>query len=1082
MCHNKHIAYDRVIRFIAFLMVPFLLLTKGFAQTTSFITYSMEQGLIQNQVESVIQDDEGNLWICTIAGITKYDGDHFVSYTKNKGLAEDWVTTALKDKDGNLWFGHWAGGVTRYNAKLKVFENLNLEEYTHFKTIRSILEDETGKFWIATDGAGVFIFDPLKNEMFSIQSKDGLPSNTIYDLLFDEFNNVWFASDSGLVVYNKANSISSPKSFLKINSGNGFFSDNITSLFFSAEKELWVGSADKGLMHFPVEGEINNIKSQVIAQQSRIPSSIGFKSDFIKTIKQDHFGNIWAGTIGGGVTKLSPIKNGSEYICKTYSTRQGLNYFNVNAIFEDRENTVWIGTDLGLNQFRGERIQVFDEADSIPNNIIWSTYCDNSGNIWTGTNNGLAKLSFYQTKQNADAHSLKLYGAKNGLTSTVVLSVFQDSKNNLWVGTGFGGAFMLPAGQEKFIQYNTTKGIANDMVYSIAEDNSGNIWLGTKEGATKIDPRTGTVRNYTIADGLGGNHIYRIFKDHNGILWIGALGGNLTSYDGKTFKRYDENNGLKHRFILCIDEDKKGNLWFGCYGGGLYKYDGKTFFNYNVSHGLSNDSPFSVLADSSDNIWIGNNHGIEKFDVAKNKFIFYGRNDGFMGVECNPNSACIDKKGNLWFGTIMGAVKFNPKEDIPNEVAPLTKIFGIKLHLKDTAFPAGNEFRYHENNLTFKFIGVSLTNPEKVRYEYTLEGYDRGWVPTNHLVQEVTYTNLPPGTYTFKVRACNNDGVWSMPALYEFTVHPPFWQTALFYIFMTIFIAFVIFVYDKVRTTKLKKAKQELEQKVEERTIELAIKNAELAERNKDITDSIRYAKRVQDSSLVDHKTMMRNIPDSFILFQPKDIVSGDFVWAKEKHDSSYFAVVDCTGHGVPGAILSIVANNLLERTFAECNETSPGKLMDHLSMLASTALHTTTDGYQLRDGMDLGLCRIDRKNNTIEFAGAYNSLYLIRQNRLIEYPADHVSIGAIEDGKKYKNHVFTMEKGDLIYLFSDGFADQFGGEKGKKYKYQHFQEFLIKVNAHSPEEQLNLLQKEFLSWKGQLEQVDDVTIVGVKL
>jgi ligand-binding sensor domain-containing protein/serine phosphatase RsbU (regulator of sigma subunit) len=1065
-----------------FLLLSFLFVSKTKAQTTSFITYAMEQGLIQNQVESIIQDDEGNLWISTIAGLTRYDGSKFVSYTKNQGLAEDWITTSFKDSRGNLWFGHWAGGVTRYNTKLRIFENLNLEQYTHFKSIRTILEDSDGKYWIATEGAGVFIFDPDKNAMFSIQAKDGLSSNTVYDMVFDEYDNIWFACDSGLVVYNRKDTISSPKSYKKIGTAQGLFSDNITSLFYSSLKELWIGSADKGAAVVPITGPVTGIRTQIVNKQILITEANGLQSSFIKTIREDHFKDIWIGTVGGGVSKLAREKETTSFVFKTYSTRQGLNYFNVSSVFEDRENTVWIGTDLGLNQFRGERLQVFDESDSIPNNIIWSTFCDKEGNIWTGTNNGLARLSFTYTKDDIESHTLKLYTAKNGLTANVILSVFQDSKGNIWVGSGFNGAFMLAPGQDKFVQYNSSKGLGNDMVYSIAEDNQGNIWFGTKEGASRLDPATGTFRNYTVADGLGGNHIYRIFKGKNGLLWIGALGGNLTAYDGTSFKRYDESNGLNHRFILCINEDKKGNLWFGCYGGGLYKYDGKKFVNYNIAQGLTNDSPFSIVTDEQDNIWIGNNHGIEKFDAAKNRFVFYGRNDGFMGVECNPNSACIDQRGNLWFGSIMGAVKFNPKEDLPNVVPPITQILGLKMHLKDTVFPANNEFRYNENNLTFKFIGVCLTNPEKVKYEYSLDGFDRGWIPVNNLVHEATYTNLPSGKYTFKVRACNNDGVWSEPATYSFVVNPPFWQTALFYIAVVVFVVFTIFVYDRVRTRKLKKAKQELEKKVEERTIELAIMNAELAEKNKDITDSIRYAKRIQEGSLVSHLEFLKAVPDAFILFSPKDIVSGDFIWSKEKNGSVYVAVVDCTGHGVPGAFLSIVANNLLEKTFAECRETSPAMLLQYLSGVASTALHSSTDGYQLRDGMDIALCRIDRQNGKVEFAGAYNSLYLIRENKLIEYPADHVSIGVMEEGKKYTNHSFNIEKNDQLYLFTDGFADQFGGDKGKKYKYHHFQEFLVKINTRVPEEQRKMLQQEFTLWKGNLEQVDDVTVIGIRL
>lgn len=1070
-----------------------LLLLPGrtIAQTTSFISYGMEQGLVQSQVQSIAQDEEGNLWVGTIAGLTKYNGSRFNSYTKNQGLAEDWVTTSCKDKKGNIWFGHWAGGVTRYNAQTKNFENLGLEEYTRFKSIRAIREDEAGRFWIATEGAGVFIYEPEDGKMFALAQKDGLSSNTIYDLTIDPYKNVWMATDSGLTVYNLNKQISNSGSFIHISTPNGLFSQNITTVTFTSLNELWIGSADNGIARVDMSKDIQTeLVNHVTKGQIVLNESQGLKSNFIRTIFEDHNKIIWVGTIGGGISMLIPAKGNDratalrQSVFKTYSTRQGLNYFNVSAIFEDRENTLWIGTDLGLNQYRGERMQTFDESDSIPNNIVWSICNDADNNIWLGTNNGLSRLSFtYGPDKRIEHHNLTLYDAKQGLPAgTAILASFQDSKGNMWFGTGFNGAFMLPKGADKFISYSASSGLASDIVYSIAEDRFGNIWFGTKEGATRFDPNTKEFRSFTVADGLGGNHVYRIFKDSKGLLWIGALGGNLSVYDGTSFKSYDENSGLRHKFILCINEDKTGNLWFGCYGGGLYKYDGKTFTCYSIKEGLSSESPFSIVADEDNNIWIGNNRGIDKFDVKEKRFIHYGKGEGFQGVECNPNAVCIDKNGNLWFGTIMGAVKFNPHEDLANKVAPLTKISGLKLHLQDTVFPAEATFAYDENNLTFKFIGVSLTNPAKVRYEYTLEGFDRGWIPVNYLVQEAVYTNLPPGKYIFKVRSCNNDDVWSEPASYSFTVTPPFWQTALFYVALAAFIIFVVFIYDKLRTRKLKKAKAELEKKVEERTLELAIKNGELAEKNKDITDSIRYAKRIQDASLPKMNKLTTALPNSFIYFNPKDIVSGDFFWIRKSADHIYVAVVDCTGHGVPGAFLSIVANNLLNQAYDENPGAEPAKILNRLSVLASTALQSGTETMQLRDGMDLSLCRINLQSKQVDFAGAYNSLYLIRQNKIIEYSADHLSIGSIEENKTYTHHSFQFEPNDQLYLFSDGFADQFGGEKGKKYKYHHFQELLVKNNTNSMEEQRSLIDKEFHYWKGPLEQVDDVLILGIRL
>jgi len=224
-------------------------------------------------------------------------------------------------------------------------------------------------------------------------------------------------------------------------------------------------------------------------------------------------------------------------------------------------------------------------------------------------------------------------------------------------------------------------------------------------------------------------------------------------------------------------------------------------------------------------------------------------------------------------------------------------------------------------------------------------------------------------------------------------------------------------------------------------------------------------------------------LSDYFILFKPKDIVSGDFYWIKKHGQSTFIAAVDCTGHGVPGAFLSIVANDLLNEAFELAKTKTPDAILNELTKLAGRALHAKVDDIELRDGMDIALCKIDSSTNTVEFAGAYNSLYLIRANKLIEYSSDNISIGSEDHKDKlYTNHTFNTEKGDILYLFSDGYADQFGGEKGKKFKYHQMQQLLVKNNNKSLDLQKHLLEQEFETWKGVLEQVDDVLVIGVKL
>jgi ligand-binding sensor domain-containing protein/serine phosphatase RsbU (regulator of sigma subunit) len=1074
------------------LLIAWLLLCvqSATAQTTSFIYYGVEQGLSQSQVQCITQDDDGNLWIGTLSGLTRYNGREFKVYSRTDSLAEDWVTSLCKDKDGNIWFGHWAGGVSMYNFKTQKIENLNLEEYTRFKTVTSIAQDDKNRFWIATEGAGVFVYDPANKKMVTLTKKDGLSSDNVYNVCRDEKGNMWVATDIGITIYDaKELSVHSI-----LNIGNGLHSNRITCMSLVNDNEMWIGSADAGVMILKVKDDFSvRLPAKAIENAGqRIDMAKGLESTFINCISEDKTHNVWIGTTGGGAVKCVPFPSAerSEAISKAilynYNTKQGLNYFNANAIFQDRENNVWIGTDIGLNEYHGERFQVYDEADSLTNNLVWTTLCDREGNIWLGTNDGISKISFsYSALNHKQNHSLRNYNVKDGLSSNVILSSFEDKEGNLWFGTGYGGVCKFDKATNKFETINKEGGLAGDVVFAISDDKAGNMWFGTKEGASKYDPVAKTFRNYSVADGLGGNNVYRIFKDSKGNLWFGALGGNLSMFDGSTFRSFDEADGMHHRFILCINEDKNHNLWFGAYGGGLYKYDGKVFTNYTVKEGLTTDSPYSLICDNDNHMWIGSSRGLDKFDEATKKFTHYGKSEGFLGVETNPNAVSMDKDGNLWYGTIMGAVRYSPKEDKANTVEPKTFITGLKLFMKDSPFPDDARFPYDENHLTFKFVGISLTNPENVQYQYKLEGFDKDWLPGYTKAGEAVYTNLPPGSYTFMVRACNSDGTCNIqPASYKFFIAPPFWQTAIFYILVVLFAIFGIYVFDKIRTRKLKQSKKVLEEKVNERTEELAGKNAELAEKNKDITDSIRYAKRIQEAILPPAAIIKKHLPDSFIFAKPKDIVSGDFYWIDKKGEQVLFAAVDCTGHGVPGAFMSIVGHNILTQAVNESAMITPGMLLDKLNRGVSKALNQTSEETKLRDGMDIALCAINFNTLELQFAGAYNPLFIIRGSEFIEVKGDNIAIGSYVESQQssYTNHRIQLMKGDIIYIFTDGYADQFGGPEGKKFKLPQFKTMLSTLNNVSMEQQSLIIEKSIEQWRGVLQQVDDILVIGVKI
>ena len=264
----------------------------------------------------------------------------------------------------------------------------------------------------------------------------------------------------------------------------------------------------------------------------------------------------------------------------------------------------------------------------------------------------------------------------------------------------------------------------------------------------------------------------------------------------------------------------------------------------------------------------------------------------------------------------------------------------------------------------------------------------------------------------------------------------------------------------------------------------IRLQKEELETHKKEITDSINYAKRIQESILPPDSYWKNCLPDSFIFYRPKDIVSGDFYWIEQKNEVVCFAAVDCTGHGVPGALMSVVGFNLLTQAVNEMNLTVPSEILKHLDHGVTKTLRQSEDGKGVKDGMDLSLCSLNLKTNELQYAGAYNSLYYVANGVLQEVKSDKFPIGVNIDGKvdNYTNHSIQLKKGDCVYLFSDGYADQFGGPRGKKFKYNQLKELLHKNYLHSIVEQKEELAKAFDSWKGELEQVDDVVIIGVRV
>jgi serine phosphatase RsbU (regulator of sigma subunit) len=340
------------------------------------------------------------------------------------------------------------------------------------------------------------------------------------------------------------------------------------------------------------------------------------------------------------------------------------------------------------------------------------------------------------------------------------------------------------------------------------------------------------------------------------------------------------------------------------------------------------------------------------------------------------------------------------------------------------------------------------------------------------------FTNIEPGrTYTFKVKALSSNGVWSRGTIaYTFSIHLPWWKTWWFMAGVALVLASSVFSFIIYRIAQLAKEKKLLEEKVTERTRELSLAFQE-------IKDSILYAKKIQDAILPLKEEIREEFPDSFVLFKPKHVVSGDFYWMNTKDDKVYIAAVDCTGHGVPGAFMSMIGSSLLNEIILKKGDHNPGTVLTLLHRAIRKSLKQHRSTYESKDGMDLALMVIDKKAGTLQYAGAKRPLYFFRNGLFAEIKADKQSIGGLETEKDYQftKHDIKLSEGDTFYLFTDGYVDQFGGEKGKKYSSGRFRKILSEMQHLPLDDQGRMLNKTLSSWKKGVEQVDDILVMGIR-
>ncbi len=778
------------------------------AQRYFFENVSVQQGLAASKVYAVVQDGFGLVWVGTEAGLVQYDGNTVRNFGTADGVARNGARSLLVDKDGHLWAGHLDGGLTYYDGS--AFHSLTVADGMT-SAITGIAQMADGSIWLATAGHGAFHFDGAPGDGNRIEAKQFTKDADLQPVLLNAVrltdDRICFIEDQGAIRVLDP----STKHFIDLDlpGWHGLFESS--SLFQDSKGSMWIGTRGGGAFRF----------EQGASKPVQYSPANGLPSGTVMCFGEDSEGQVWVGTFDGGLALIQ--KNG----IRTFNKNNGLHASFIRCIERDREGNLLIGTnDNGVDIFKGDRFVSFGEQDGLSDPQVWAVMEDDAGNTWFGTNSGIMILN--EGRNGSRIRTVRTQDAQNGtgLSSNAIRSFEEDDKGYVWIGTDKGLHRYDPRTERVTPEVEVTGLLAFNSVTALEVGQPGELWVGGQNGLIRFVPGSGSVPiRYTEADGLASDNIVAIFRDSHGTIWVGSTVKGITRIDNGQAKPVDLGRAFT---ATAFVEDQEGRIWVGTEGQGLIVLkDNKQVQLFTTTEGLLDNRIKALGMDEHGHVWIGTNKGLNKWRPKKGGFIAFTERAGFTGIEVKPNAVWTTKAGDLWFGTANGATRVGSEKGAEKAIAPLVAIRGWKVNLEDRTT---KEVRldHSERSIRIAYGSVSLSDPAAVRYLYKLDGLDEDWQPITSET-DAYYPALPPGNYTFQVKAMDRSGLWSdPPAELDFTILPPWYRSWWFYTALAVALGIILFSYIKVRERQLKLRNQVLERKVEERTAEVVAQSKEI--------------------------------------------------------------------------------------------------------------------------------------------------------------------------------------------------------------------------------------------------------------
>ena len=783
-----------------------------------FGQFTNEDGLSHSQVLAIVQDQQGFVWFGTRAGLNRYDGYRCRIFDRapedTSGISGNFILSLLVTRDGSIWIGTAGSGISCFDPVTERFSTFH-EYLTSNDNIVSLCEDSSGTIWAGTSSGLMRIHrdsSGVHTRLLRIPGSDGVERElNVTSITQDHAGNLWVATINGL--WKLPPRWNSWAEAVRIPGCEG---KEIGAMVAGQDGSVWVGFTGGGVL--------------------RIDAVTGGVSHFLPSVKvnalySDRRGTLWVGSLDDGLFHMI-VDTSGEARTAHYShdpdNPSGIGADQVNAILEDRAGKMWFGTKGGgvsVADPMGRKFRVYrhipNDATSLSHNNVRAITRDSQGNLWVGTYGG--GINRQEPCSRGFAHYRQ---ATNGLPDDLVNCLLGSSDGALWVGTVFSGLIRFHPETGLFTSFkrdsDDASGISAETITSLLQDRKGRVWIATHGGSglSMFDPGSRTFRHFGVRHGeglLATDRVWALFEDSRGAIWAGTPkhGAFRWNESGGSFTHYSHEDGVPSSLggypVICFAEDQDGRLWIGSAGGGLQMKESQSdrFRHFTTRDGLPDNNVYGILVDRSNVLWISTGKGIIQFQPGKGVLRTYDASDGLQSNEFNQRACFMDGRGRMYFGGINGFNVFAPDSIHLNPVPPPVVI--TRFAVFDTEVPLAQSINvareiglaYDQNFFSFEFAALDFTAPEKNRYAYQLEGFDRDWVEAGKL-RLASYTNVGPGEYLFRVKGSNNDGLWNEEGTsVRVVVRPPFWGTWWFRIVVALLVVALLYVVYYHRVNKL---------------------------------------------------------------------------------------------------------------------------------------------------------------------------------------------------------------------------------------------------------------------------------------